>query len=954
MSVSTPPVLDPAALLEVIRALALELHPQRMQGRPVTLDSTLDADLGLDSLSRMELVSRVERQLGISLPEQAVAQAETPADLLRAATPAPPAAQQAQPAPVPGAVDAAAGAMAGAAGIPHRAATLLDVLEWHVAVQPQRVHVLLYEDGEPVPLAYDALLHAGREVAGGLLREGVVPGDRVAIMLPTGMDYLVSFFGTLLAGAVPVPIYPPARPSQIEDHLRRHAGILANAGVALLIAPPEALPVARLLRMHVESLHAHVTVAQLRAHAAAPGRLAVRGEDIAYLQYTSGSTGQPKGVVLTHANLLANIRAMGMALRVTPEDVLVSWLPLYHDMGLIGAWLGSLYYGVPLVLMPPLHFLARPERWLQAVHRHRATISGGPNFAYELAVRTAREGALEGLDLSCWRVAFNGAEPVLPDTLERFARRFEPLGFRRTALMPVYGLAENGVGLAFPPPGRGPWIDRIRRDTLMKEGRAVPAQEGDPHPLRLPSCGVALPGHELRVVNEAGVELGEREEGHIQFRGPSATRGYYRNPEATRALLRAGWLDTGDMGYVARGEVFITGRAKDIIIRAGRNIYPHELEEAIGAIEGVRRGSVAVFGTVDPLTGTEKVVALAETRHQDPGRLEALRYAVDAAAVDLLGMPLDDVVLAPPHSVPKTSSGKIRRAASRALYERGLGVVKRRAVWLQVLRLRLAGLLPVLRRWRRRAGDLVYGAWGVWVIALVAPFAWLSVVLSPRPALAWGALGAFARLLFRLTGAPLVVRGREHLPHGPCVLVANHSSYLDGLLLAAALPGNWSVVAKRELAGNPLLRPFLDRLGTLYVERFETRRGAEDARAVSNAAACGRSLIYFPEGTFTRMPGLLPFFLGGFIAAAEAGVPIVPVALRGTRSMLRDGQWLFRRTLLSVTVCPPIAPEGRGFSAAVALRDRTRAVLLSLVGEPDLAAETGMVAKLAPGAGKDE
>jgi 1-acyl-sn-glycerol-3-phosphate acyltransferase len=322
---------------------------------------------------------------------------------------------------------------------------------------------------------------------------------------------------------------------------------------------------------------------------------------------------------------------------------------------------------------------------------------------------------------------------------------------------------------------------------------------------------------------------------------------------------------------------------------------------------------------------------------------------VNAAALELLGTPLDDVVLAQPHTVPKTSSGKIRRAASRALYERGLGKVQRRAVRLQILRLRLAGLAPTVRRLRRLAGDWLFGVWGLATVAAIALPVWLWIAASPRPAAAWAGLRGAARLLLRLWGAPLAVRGLEQLPAGaPCILMLNHSSYLDGLVIAAAFPGAWSFVAKRELVRNWAIRVFLDRLGTLYVERFDTQRSAEDARGLAQAARQGRSLVYFPEGTFSRMPGLLPFFLGGFAAAVEAGLPVVPAAIRGTRSMLRDGQWLLRRGWLSVAVCPPLRAEGKGFAAAVALRDRTRSALLPLVGEPDLAAETGRVARLAP------
>lgn len=948
---SDRPSIDPAALLAVIHALAVELHPQRAEALRVTLESNLEADLAFDSLTRMELLTRIERHLGVTLPEQAVAMADTPGDLLRAAAAAGGAA--AQPARLGSSSTAELGARVLAAGadvgLPMQASTLLEVLEWHVARQPARTHILLYEDDVPAVLTYEELFTGAREVASGLLRQGLREGDRIAIMLPTGLDYLFSFFGAICAGIVPVPIYPPARPSQIEDHLRRHAGILSNAGVRVLIAPPEARPVARLLSMHVESLRGVTSVAELSSQAVPPGRPSVGSEAIAYLQYTSGSTGQPKGVVLSHANVLANIRAMGAALRATPRDVFVSWLPLYHDMGLIGAWLGSLYYGAPLVLMSPLRFLARPERWLQAIHGHRGTISGGPNFAYEMCVRLARESALPGLDLSCWRVAFNGAEPVIPETLERFTRRFAPQGFRPEALMPVYGLAENGVGLAFPPLGRGPWIDRVNREALMRRGVAAPAGADDAHALRFPACGTVLPGHELRVTNEAGTELGEREEGRIEFRGPSATRGYFRNPEATQALLRRGWLDTGDVGYLARGEVFLTGRRKDIIIRGGRHLYPHELEEAIGEIDGMRKGCVAVFGTADPVSGTERVVALAETRLTDAGRREALRRAIDAAAVELLGTALDDVVLVQPHTVPKTSSGKIRRAASRELYERGVGRVRRRGVRLQILRIRLAGVAPALRRLRRLVADRLYGVWGLACIAAIAVPVWLLVACSPRPAAAWAVLRGGAKLLFRLMGVPVAVRGLEQLPlDRPCILMLNHSSYLDGLVVASVFPGAWSVVAKRELIQNPLFRVALNRLGTLYVERFDAQRSAEDARALADAARQGRSLVYFPEGTFTRRTGLLPFFLGGFAAAVEAGLPVVPAVIRGTRSMLRDGQWLPRRGFLSVVVCRQLSPDGQGFTAAVALRDRTRSAMLPLVGEPDLAAETGVVARLAP------
>ena len=331
------------------------------------------------------------------------------------------------------------------------------------------------------------------------------------------------------------------------------------------------------------------------------GARARTGNDIALLQYTSGSTGDPKGVVLTHANLLANIRAVGEAVKMGPDDVGVSWLPLYHDMGLIGAWLTLLYYGIPLAVMSPIAFLMRPERWLWAIHNHRGTMSTAPNFAYELCVRKIADKDIEGLDLSSWRMAMNGAEPVNPGTLERFATRFAKYGFRGEALLPVYGLAEASLAVTVPPMGRGPVVDRIERKVFASEGRAVVAQVGNENAIAFVSAGKPIPRHEIRVVNDAGAEVAERTEGFLWFRGPSATTGYYQNEAATAALFPAGkaardgeyaWVNSGDRAYVADGELYVTGRVKDIIIKGGRNLYPHEVEELAARVEGFARAAL--------------------------------------------------------------------------------------------------------------------------------------------------------------------------------------------------------------------------------------------------------------------------------------------------------------------------------------------------------------------------
>jgi len=924
-----------STLLATIRQLAAELHMRPEAAIPVTLDSSLERDLGIDSLGRVELLARIEQVFGISLPEQVFATAETPRDLLQAVLAAAPAI--AQPADV-----TRAEAPAWVQAEPADAMTLPEVLDWHVRAHPDRTHITLQDaESKETAITYAVLRDGAEEIASGLLERGLRPGQSVAIMLPTSREYFCCFLGVLLAGGVPVPIYPPARPSQIEDHLRRHAGILSNALAAMLITVPEAKPVARLLQAQVESLRMVVTADEL-SHAGRATGIPLKTENIALLQYTSGSTGNPKGVVLTHANLLANIRAMGQAVHVSSTDVFVSWLPLYHDMGLIGAWLGSLYHAFPLVVMSPLSFLARPERWLWAIHKHRGSLSASPNFGYELCVRKIPDAALEGLDLSSWRMAFNGAEPVSPETIAHFAQRFGHYGLRPQAIAPVYGLAECSVGLAFPPPGRGPLIDCIKRDRFMRTGHAEPAGREEADALRFAACGQPLAGHEVRIVDATGQELGERVEGHLEFKGPSATGGYFRNPEQTRLLFHGEWLDSGDFAYLAEGDIYLTGRSKDIIIRAGRNIYPYELEEAVGDIPGIRKGCVAVFGSPDPTTGTERVVVLAETREISPTQLETLHDRINALTLDILGIAADIIVLAPVHSVLKTSSGKIRRAACRELFEKG--ATPTRAVWWQVVRLAWAGILPQLRRGIRVVSDVFYAAYTWMLFWLLAPLTWLAVVLLRRHDWSWKASHLSARLFARLTGTPIAVRGLENLsPGAPCVLVANHASYLDGIVVVAALPGElssagyFSFVAKRELLDSFVSRTYLQHIGSDFVERFESQRSVEDVKQVAHSLQSGRSPVFFPEGTFSRIPGLMPFRMGAFVVAAEAGVPVVPVSIRGTRSILRDGNWFPRRGIITVTIGKPIAPEGKNWPEAIRLRNKARAEILRLCGEPDLA-----------------
>ncbi|UVE17587.1 AMP-binding protein [Pseudomonas sp. LS44] len=917
-------------LLGIVRQTVVELRPYAAEGLQVSLHSALDRDLGLDSLARVELWSRLEQAFDVRFAEELFASAETPADLLLAVQAHGRASPSLAPTASPGAEAAAA-----APSAPDAAATLIEVLEWHLHHQPQRIHVRLLNDSDGSDdLSYAALYQGALGVATGLQRRGLRGGQTVALMLPTGRDFLCGFIGVLLAGGVPVPIYPPLRLSQIEEHLRRQAGILNNAETVALLTVTEAKLLARLLQPQVPSLREIATVAELadeRGEFVTPPRQA---QDLAFLQYTSGSTGQPKGVMVSHANLLANLRAMGAGVRISPRDVFVSWLPMYHDMGLIGAWLGSLYYAYSLVLMSPLAFLARPSRWLWALDRYGGTLSAAPNFAYELCMSRLNDDDLEGLDLSRWRLALNGAEPVSPDTLQRFAERFGRYGLAPSALTPVYGLAEATLGVAFPPLERGPLIDRVQRAPFQTRGQARPAAAGASDSLRFVASGRALPGHQLRIVDDGGFELPERIEGHLQFKGPSTSRGYFRNPEETRRVLHGEWMDSLDLGYLAGGELYLTGRAKDLIIRAGRNIYPYDVEAAVGNLTGLRKGCVAVFGSRAPASGTERLVVLAETHASEAAARQRLQQEINRIVVDLTGVPPDDIVLAPPHSVLKTSSGKIRRAASRELYEHGELGGRRRAVWRQLLRLGgLSARALAGRCWRASRG-LLYAGY-IWLLFwLVAPLTWLGVALLPRQPWCRSFAGAAARLFLRLCGVPLRVEGLEQLPSsGLSVLVANHASYLDGVILCAALPPRFAFVAKRELAEQWIAGLFLRKLGARFVERFDVQRSVKDAEALAGTLAQGQSLLFFPEGALSREPGLKGFHMGAFVVAARAGVPLLSVAIRGARTVLRDGQWFPRHGALAVSVCAPLRAAGPGWLESIALRDAARARLLERLEE---------------------
>ncbi len=945
--------LDQAAIheqvCEVIRNLLVELGNERAL-HAVRGAAHLDRDLSLGSLERVELMLRLDAAFGTRLPDRVVAEADTVDDLVAALAGTPEDASGIGTRE-PWEREAAPVAPPAARGV-ETAETLLDVLRHRARFDAARPHILLRDENDrAATISFGELYGRAERVARELGRRGVSPGDSVAIMLPTCAEFFYTFAGVLLAGATPVPIYPPFRADRIEEYAARQSAILRNAEARVLVTFREAEAVARLLKPRVKSLSGVVNAARLVENGPPtnapdePLKPSRKATDLALLQYTSGSTGEPKGVMLTHANLLANIRAIGEALEIRPDDAGVTWLPLYHDMGLIGAWMMPLYFGLPLAVLSPLAFLSRPERWLWAVHQHRATLAAAPNFAYELCVRKIADADIEGLDLSSWRAALNGAEQVNPETFERFARRFERYGFRREAMLPVYGLAEASLAVAVPPLGQPLRVERIDRATFAREGRAVPAERGtlapdDPSVISFVSVGRAVPGHEVRIADADGRDVGEHVEGALWFRGPSATQGYYRNEKATRALFpREGWLDSGDRAYRAEGEIFITGRVKDIIVKAGRNIYPHEVEEVAGRAEGVRKGCVVAFGIGDEALGTERLVVVAEARSQESAQQERIAGAVIEEVTAAMGLPPDVVEIAPLHSIPKTSSGKLRREETKRLYLAGQLTARKAPAWLQMTRLALASSAQTAERKLRRGLELLYGAYAAAVFALWIVPTWFLVLLAPNRRVAARITSPALRIYMALVGCRIRVEGREHWKSSrPRVLVSNHASYFDVLALMAALGIDYRFVAKIEVRSMPFIGTFMRKLGHFAFDRSDPQARLRQAEEIERTLQRGESVFVFPEGTFTPQSGVRPFQLGAFKAAVEAGCPIAPVALRGTRKFLRDGTYLPRPASVTLTLCPPIEPvriePPSDWHEMVRLRDAAREVIAQNCGEP--------------------
>jgi fatty-acyl-CoA synthase len=529
-------------------------------------------------------------------------------------------------------------------------------------------------DGEPVYVGWDQIHDEARSVGAALQARGLLPGDHVAVLGPTSRDLMTIVRGCWMAGIASMVLPLPMRMGSLDAFIESTRARIRHGDAKLVLIDDQ------LAEFYVSEegdppIEAMKAVMPGSPNVPAPDALELPPPDperLVILQYTSGSTSEPKGVMIPDRVLSANLDAACEAAVLGAGETMVSWLPLYHDMGLVGFLALPMTKGVDLVQAAPQDFLAHPGNWMQWISDYRGTATAGPNFSWVLATRALRRR--DDLDLSSLTLALSGAEPVDPKAVDAFVAEAGRFGFPAGGVFPAFGMAEVAIAGTFPERGRGLVTDTVDRQVLESQRVAKPIEIEDPDDLavrarRLPLLGKAVPGLEMKVVDpETHEEVPERHVGELLLRGTSVTPGYYKRPDATAALFDDDWLCTGDLAYLLDGELVMCGRIKDVIIVGGRNVFPEDIERSVGPLDGVRAGNVIALG-IEGYKGKESVVVVAEVRPTDTsGGLDDIRSAIHERTLDVCGLPPRDVMLVQPGTLPKTSSGKLQRAKCREEY----------------------------------------------------------------------------------------------------------------------------------------------------------------------------------------------------------------------------------------------------------------------------------------------
>lgn len=546
--------------------------------------------------------------------------------------------------------------------------TMAEAIPRAAALWPDHGYTFQTLKGDETFYSFADIANETARRAAALQSLGLAKGERLGMVLIEPMEFVLTFLATLRIGVIPVPFYPPLGLGTFASYSTRIGRLLQSCEARMLFASKRLENVLWALVGEVPSLQRLITEKHLEGDHPAPQYPEITPDDIAVLQYTSGSTDEPKGVMITHRCLIANSQGnLGYGgLQVNSEkDLGVTWLPLYHDMGLIGFVVAPVCYGISVIFIPTLRFLRDPTVWMETIHRHRATISFGPNFAYGFVGKRATAEQLESWDLSCVKVLGCGGEPVHPETLRNFSQIFSTARLQRDIVRPGYGCAEGTLTTSLTPMSEGLRINVVDAATFRTEGIAVPARKGQPA-LTHVACGVPIPEHDVIVVDQKGKHVPDGTEGQILFSGPSVSPGYFRNEKATRETFRDGWLYTGDLGYLLDSHIYVTGRIKDLIIFHGRNYHPQSIEWPIGQLPGVRKGNVVAFSI--PGDDSEHVIIVLETTSKDHEQMiREVKRVVQAET----GLAPFDVVLLDQNLLPKTSSGKLQRRKTREMYLNG-------------------------------------------------------------------------------------------------------------------------------------------------------------------------------------------------------------------------------------------------------------------------------------------
>ena len=519
--------------------------------------------------------------------------------------------------------------------------------------------------GELTHYSYSELIKQSAGISNALRRKGVRPGDAVILVMTNPESAIFTILGCMMLGSPPTPVYPPLNLQAIAGFLRFLKHVADRSCAVLVVAEGQSFGFLGSIPRETKTVREIVKFESLAADSTS-SHFTIEDSPVAFYQFTSGSTAEPKGVIVTHRGLAANLWMIRDASHMTEESSVVTWLPVYHDMGLIGTVLNAITIPCNLTILPPTLFLKKPRLWLELITRFHGTHTAAPNFAYGICAR--RISNISNLDLSTMTTFICGAEPVMPATMEKFVEHFQPTGLRAEAMVPAYGLAEATLAVTFTPYNRGLVSDHIDVHHLGESGIAKPVDRSDVHSVHIASCGVPMPGLSVRVATEQGRTVQEREVGEVQVQGPSVSPGYINDEKATQSSrTEDGWLKTGDLAYVVNGELYVCGRKKDVIIIRGKNFHAHDLESIASEVPGVRTGNVVAFSS--SAANGEALVVIAETRNDKD--TEPLKRNVRNHISESIGIAPDEVLIVPPGTLPKTSSGKLKRSEAKKLFETG-------------------------------------------------------------------------------------------------------------------------------------------------------------------------------------------------------------------------------------------------------------------------------------------